>query len=227
MVVQNWLDVVVASIQNLWILLVSFLPSLIGAIIILVIGVIVAALLHRVVERVIFYLKVDSLLRKLGVESYLQRAHLSLNSGHFMGRVTYWFILLAFILAASDILNFTALSGFIRDVLNYIPDILVAILIVLVALVVANFLRGLVRASVLGAQLHAARALGTLTWWVVIIFGLLTALLQLGIAVSIINTVITGLIAMLALAGGLAFGLGGKEYAGHLVNRLREETEHK
>jgi hypothetical protein len=217
----------VASIQNLWILVVSFLPSLIGSVVILIIGVIVAALLHRAVERVIFYLKVDALLRRLGIESYLQRAHLSLNSGHFMGRITYWFILLAFTLAASDILNFTALSSFIRDVLNYIPDILVAILIVLVALVVANFLRGLVRASVLGAQLHAAKALGTLTWWVVIVFGLLTALLQLGIAVSIINTVITGLIAMLALAGGLAFGLGGKEYAGHLVNRLREETERK
>lgn len=227
MVVQNWLDVVVASLQNLWSLLVGFLPSLIGALVIVIVGIIVAALLHRVVERIIYYLKVDTLLRKLGLESYLQRAHLTLNSGHFLGRVTYWFVLLAFLLAASDVLKFSALSAFIRDVLNYIPDVLAAILIVLASLVAANFLRGLVRASVLGAQLHAAKALGTLTWWTVVIFGLLTALLQLGIAVSIINTVITGLIAMLALAGGLAFGLGGKDYASHLINRLREETERK
>ena len=225
MLVQNWLDVVVASLQNLWAILVSFLPSLIGAVIIIIVGVIVAALLHRVVERIIYYLKLDTLLRRLGAENYLQRAHLTLNSGHFMGRVTYWFVLLAFVLAASDILKFVALSGFIRDVLNYIPDILAAILIILASLIAANFLRGLVRASVLGAQLHAAKALGTLTWWVVIVFGLLTALLQLGIAVSIINTIITGLIAMLALAGGLAFGLGGREYAAHLIERLRAETE--
>ena len=90
----------------------------------------------------------------------------------------------------------------------------------------AKFLKGLTTASVLSARLHAAKALGALTWWSVFVFGLLTALLQLGIAVSIINTLITGLIAMLAIAGGLAFGLGGKEYASYLVNRLREETGH-
>lgn len=227
MLVQNWVDVVVVSLQNLWVLFVGFLPSLIGALVILVAGVIVGAILHRVVERVIFYLRLDDLLRRFGLESYLQRAHLSLNSGHFMGRVTYWFIFLAFLLAASDVLAFTALSGFVRDILNYIPDVLVAVLIVLASLITANFLRGLVRASVLGAQLHAAKALGTLTWWVVIVFGFLTALLQLGIAVSVINTVITGLIAMFAIAGGLAFGLGGKDYANYLVSRFREETERK
>lgn len=227
MVVQNWVDVVAASLQNLWALLVGFLPSLIGAIVIVVVGVFVGAILHRVVERVIFYLKLDTLLRRLGLEGYLQRANLTLNSGHFLGRVTYWFVLLAFFLAASDILGFASLSSFIRDILNYVPDVLVAILILLASLMVANFLRGLVRASVLGAQLHAARAMGTLTWWTVVVFGFLTALLQLGIAVSVINTVITGLIAMFALAGGLAFGLGGKDYASHLISRFREETERR
>jgi len=225
MVVQDFVDVLVASLQNLWLLVVNFLPSLIGAIIVVILGVIVGAVLERVVERVMYYLKLDALLRKLGLETYLQRAGMKLSSGHFLGRAVYWFIMVAFLLAASDILGFVALSGFLRDVLNYIPSIIVAILIVLASLVVANFLRGLVRASVLSAKLHAAKALGTLTWWVVVVFGLLTALLQLGIAVSIINTVITGLIAMLAIAGGLAFGLGGKEYASHIIRRLREETE--
>lgn len=217
----------VASLQNLWLLVVNFLPALLGAIIIIILGVIVGAVLERIVERVIYYLKLDSLLRKLGLESYLQRAGIKLNAGYFLGRSVYWFIIVAFLLAASDILGFIALSAFLRDILNYIPHVVVAILIVLASLVAANFLRGLVRASVLGAKLHAAKMLGTLTWWIVVVFGLLTALLQLGIAVSIINTVITGLIAMLALAGGLAFGLGGKEYASHLVGRLREETEHR
>lgn len=225
MVVQDFVDVLVASLQNLWILVINFLPALIGAIVVLILGVIVGAILERIVERIVYYLKIDALLRKLGVETYLQRAGLRLNSGYFTGKVVYWFIVLAFLLAASDILGFVALSGFISDVLNYIPDVFVAVLIMVATLVVANFLRGVVRASVLGAKLHAAKALGALTWWTVFIFGLLTALLQLGIAVSIINTLITGLIAMLALAGGLAFGLGGKEYAAHLIEKLRQETE--
>lgn len=227
MVIQDWVNVLVRSLENLWIILIGFLPSLIGAIVIIIIGMIVAAVLERIVERVIYYLKVDSLLRRVGVEAYMQRARLELNFGHFVGKIVYWFLMLAFVLAASDILGFTTLSGYISTILGYIPNVLVAILIMLATLVFANFLRNLVRASVLGAKLHAAKTLGTITWWSVVIFGVLTTLLQLGVAVTIINTIITGVIAMLALAGGLAFGLGGRDYAAHLVQRLREETEMK
>ena len=82
-------------------------------------------------------------------------------------------------------------------------------------------------ASVMGARLHAARFLGSLSWWAVVIFGFLTSLVQLNIATSVINSLITGLIAMLALAGGLAFGLGGRDYAAYLVGKLRDHTEHR
>src|SRR3989338_1511652 len=227
MVIQNWVDVVAVSLQDLWSRFVGLLPRLLGALATLIIGLIVAAVLERIVERVLFYLKLDNLLKNLGVDAYLHRANITLNFGHFVGRIVYWFVVLVFLLAASDILNFSALSLFIQDVLNYIPNVFVAILIMLVTLIVAKFLKGLTTASVLSARLHAAKALGALTWWSVFVFGLLTALLQLGIAVSVINTLITGLIAMLAIAGGLAFGLGGKEYASYLVNRLREETGHQ
>ena len=64
-----------------------------------------------------------------------------------------------------------------------------------------------------------------MTWWAIVLFGFLTALSQLGIAVSIINSLVTGFVAMLALAGGIAFGLGGKDYAGHLIGKLRDHTE--
>jgi hypothetical protein len=79
----------------------------------------------------------------------------------------------------------------------------------------------------MGAKLHAASFLGTITWYAVIIFGLVTTLAQLGLNVAILNTLITGIIAMLALAGGLAFGLGGKEYAAHLIEKFREQVEQK
>lgn len=227
MVVQSWLDVLVSSLQNLWLQVTGFLPELLGALVVLIVGLIVAAVLERVAERLVYYLKVDMVLRRLGVEVYLQRANLQLNAGHFLGQVVYWFLLIAFLLAASDILGFFALSEFLRQVLAYIPNVVVAALIMLATLIVANFLRGLVRATVQSAKLHGAKALGTLTWWVVFVFGLLAALVQLGIAVSIINTLVTGLIAMLALAGGLAFGLGGRDYAMRLLERLRAEVEHR
>lgn len=226
MEVRGWVDVIVASLQNLWALVVEFLPSLLGAIVVLIVGLIVAAGLERLVERLVFYLRVDALLEKLGVGAYLQRANLQLNAGHFLGRIVYWFMVVAFLLAASDILNFTALSGFLQDVLLYIPNVLIAALILLAAVVVANFLKGLVLASVLGAKLHAAKFLGTAAWWVVMVFGVLTAAAQLNIAVAIINTIITGIIAMLALAGGLAFGLGGRESAARWIAKLESEVRH-
>lgn len=227
MLVQDWVDVLVGSLQSLWQVVASFLPSLVGAMIVLIVGLIVAAGLERLVERLVYYLKVDALLARLGVEAYLERARLELNAGHFLGRIVYWFILVAFFLTASDILGFMALSGFLGDVLLYIPNVLIAALILIAAVVVANFVRGLVMASVLSARLHAAKFLGAATWWIIMVFGFLTAAVQLNIAVSIINTVITGLIAMMALAGGLAFGLGGRDAAARWIARIENDVDHR
>lgn len=226
MIIQDWVDVLVFSLQNLWSEVIGFLPSLVGALVVFVFGLIVAFGLEKLVERVIYYLRIDAALKKLGLETYLHRAKMSLNTGVFFGRLVYWFMLVAFLLAASDILGFASLSDFLREVLAYIPQVVVAALILLAAFVVANFLRGLVRASVLAAELHAAKALGTVAWWGVIIFGALAGLQQLGVAVTIINTLVTGFVAMLAIAGGLAFGLGGRDHADEFIAKLREEINH-
>lgn len=227
MFAQNWADVVAGSLQGLWVGLVAFLPNLIGAIIVFIVGLIVAAALGALVERIFEAVKLDSMLAKLGVQPYFERAGLRLRGARFLGQLVNWFLIVAFLLAASDILGLQALSAFLRDVLFYIPNIVVAVLIMLAAIVLANFLRRIVSASVMGAKLGGGGALGTLAWWAVVIFGLLAALVQLNIAPSIIQAFITGIIAMFALAGGLAFGLGGKEYAAHLLSKLREQTERR
>jgi hypothetical protein len=227
MFVQVWTEVLAASLQDLWGGFISLIPSLVGAVLILIVGLIVAAGLGALIERVVGLLKLDSLVTKAGAEKYFKRAGLKLDIGRFFGRLTYWFIVIAFILAASDILQFSALSTFLRSVLLYIPQVVVAALIMLAAVVVGNFLRDLVKASVMGAKLNAANFLGTLTWWSVVVFGLLAALSQLGIAVTIINTLVTGFVVMIALAGGIAFGLGGKDYANHLIGKFREQVEEK
>ncbi len=226
MVIENWLNIVRASIQQVWITVASFLPSLLGALLVLIIGLIVSSVLDRMVERMIHYLKLDALLRRLGIEAFMHRANMKLDAGIFLGKVVYWFFILVFVLAASEILGFSALSAFLGTVLMYIPQVLIAVLILLVTLIVANFLRGLVRASVMSANIGHAKALATITWWIVTIFGLSIALDQVGVAMGIINTLITGLIAMLALAGGLAFGLGGREHASRWISKLENEVTH-
>ena len=225
MVLQLWTEVLAGSLVGLWNALIGFVPSLIGAGLVFVLGLLVATGLGALVTRIVSALKLDNLLVKAGAEKYFKRAGIKLNVPGFFGRITYWFIVIAFILTSSDILGFNALSAFLKSVLLYIPQVLVAALIMLVAVVVGNVLRNVVKASVLGAKLHAANFLGTVTWWSVVIFGLLAALSQLGIAVTIINTLVTGFVVMFALAGGIAFGLGGKEYASHLLKKLQEQVE--
>ncbi len=222
MVIQNWADVIAGSLQSLWFGVIGFLPSLLAALIVFIIGLIVASGLGALVEKVFEALRLDTFLAKLGLSPYFERAGLRLRASRFLGQLVNWFLIVAFLLAASDILRLAALSEFLREVLFYIPNIAVAVLIMLAAVVLATFLRRVVSASVLSARLHGAHFLGSLTWWSVVVFGLLASLAQLNIAAGIIGSLVNGLIAMLALAGGLAFGLGGRDYAASLVNKLRE-----
>lgn len=225
MIVQSWTDILVGSLQSLWMGFASFVPNLIAAIVILIIGLIVAAGLGALVQKIFEAIRLDAFLEKLGLKPYFERAGLKLRASYFLGRLVYWFIVIAFLLAAVNSLGLYALAAFLTSVLNYIPNVIAAVLIMLAAVVLATFLRRIVTASVMSAKLHAAHFLGSLTWWAITVFGLLAALSQLDIAVTIIQSIVTGFIAMLALAGGLAFGLGGKGYAEHLVNKLKDRTE--
>ena len=225
MIAQTWTDVLAGSLQNLWIGFVSFVPDFVIALIVLVVGIVVAAGLGALVEKIFDTVRFDAFLEKLGLKPYFERAGLKLRGAYFLGRFVFWFIALAFLLAVSSALGLDALSVFLASILNYLPKVIAAALVMLAATVLANFLRHIVVASVRGAKLHAAKFLGSFVWWVIVVFGLLTALTELNVATEIIQSVVMGFIAMLALAGGLAFGLGGKDYANYLVNKLREHHE--
>lgn len=163
----------------------------------------------------------------MGVDKFCERAGWKLNSGKFLGEVIRWFFIVVFLLAATDILKLTAISSFLKDVVLYLPNIIIAIIIIIASIIVADFLASLIKGTLKGANLYASQFLSNLTRWVVLIFGFLTALLQLGVGVTIINTVITGVIVMFAIAGGIAFGLGGKDYAAHLIDEFRNRIEEK
>ena len=227
-IVQFWSDMLVIALLQVWEFVRLFIPNLLGALAVFIIGLFVASGLATLVERALGVIKVDEWLQKLGVEEYVARAGLRFSLANFLGRVVYWFVAIAFFLAVSDILGLERLSEFIRtDILDFIPKVVVAALIMLATIVLANFLKNLVVTSVLSTKMHAAHFLGLLAWWSVIVFGFFAALIQIGVAQEIILTLVTGLIAMLALAGGLAFGLGGKDYAAHLLRNLQQRVEGK
>ncbi len=227
MFVQTWVDVVSFSLQNLWQGFMLFLPTFLGALIIFFVGLVIAAGLGKIVEKLIDALKLDRLLGQLGLNKLLERADVRLHSGRFVGVLVQWFFIIVTLLAVSDILSLLAFSDFLKQVLLYVPNIVIAVLIMLAGVVMATFLAKLVRASVLAARLHAAHFLGTLTKWSVLVFAFLAALSQLGVAGALVNTLIMGFVAMLAIAGGLAFGLGGKDVAAAWLEKLRSEISNR
>lgn len=226
MVFQNTGVVVANSLQTLWVGVIGFIPELIVALIIFVIGWIIASLLARAVEQVIAAVKLDSALRGAGVEATLTRAGFTLNSGRFLGALVKWFIIVVFLVAALDVLHLDQVTMFLRQVvLGYLPQVIVAVLIMLVAVVIAEAMRKVVVGSAKAAGIRSAGFLGAVTKWAIWIFALLAALLQLGIAVTFLQTLFTGVVVALSLAFGLAFGLGGQGAASRYLDHLQAEMK--
>lgn len=227
MAIQTWAEVITASLQTLWIGFIGFLPSLLGAIIVFIIGWIIAALLGRFVTQIIGILRIDSILEKIGLKRTLARANLKLDSGKFLGELVKWFFIIVFLMAATDILRLSQVTVFLKQVLLYIPQLIVAVLILLAAVLIASFLQKLVKASVEAAGFGSANFLGSITKWAILVFAFLAALIQLGIVPSLIQTLFTGVIAALVISLGLAFGLGGKELASEILSKLKREISDK
>jgi len=228
MPLYNELEIVRSSLLELWLQVIGFIPEFLGAIVIFAIGLFVGSVLASLVERLVSILKLDVGLRALGLETYVERAGLKLNAGRFIGQLVFWFFAIFAFFVASNILGLNQVSEFLGTVLlAYIRNIFGAVLIFFGSLILAKFLSNFVRASILSSKLHSGKFLAGLTWWTVVIFGFIGALSQLRIGDYFLNILFMGVVVMLALAGGLAFGLGGREYAAHLIETFRKQVEGK
>ena len=224
MIIQTWGDSLTGAFQSIWYGISAFVPNLIAALIILIIGWIVAALLGRLVAQIIRAIKVDTALEQAGFGNVVKRAGFNLDSGAFLGGLVKWFVIVAFLVASFQVLGLTQVNVFLQEVvLLYLPQVIVAVLIVLVAVVVADAMQKVVTGAARAAHIKAANFAGSLTKWAIWIFAFLIALEHLGIAVGFIQTLFTGVIVALSLAFGLSFGLGGQEAAGHWIAKFRSE----
>lgn len=220
-----WGASIVASLQNLWIQLLGFLPQILGAIIVLIVGVIVAGMLGKLAARVIAMAKVDNLVQSTGVTDEFRKIGISFSLSKLLGWIVKWFLIIATLIAVVDILNIGQVTLFLQDVALYIPNVIAAIVILTIGIVAGNFVRQVVHKAAEASKIPATAAgpLSAVAKWSIIIFALLAALVQLHVAAALIQTLFTGFIAMLAIAGGLAFGLGGQDKARAWLDRLDRE----
>ena len=217
-------DIVRTSLLTLWGKVAGFVPQLIAAIVVFLVGWLVAVLLGKVAWHVIRIVKLDRGLEAIGFKKVWERSGYKLNSPLFFYELVKWFFIVVFLMAATDILGLTQVTEFLRTVVFYLPNVIVAALVLLIGVLVARFFEGLVRGSVKAAQLTSANVLGSLTKWAVLVFSLLVALNQLRIADEIIRIIVIGIVAAGAIALGLSFGLGGKSHAEEFIARMRRHA---
>lgn len=226
MVFTAWANVLNQSFQNLSYGLIAFIPNLVGAIVIFIVGWLIGVGVGRVVKQVVDALRVDHALRSAGLERLLSRAGFELSSGKFLGLLVEWFFIIVFLVAALDVLHLTTVNIFISEViLGYLPQVIVAVLILLVAAVVAEAAERIVAGSAKAASVHVAGFLGKVARYAIWIFAFLAALSQLNVAAAFVQTLFTGVVIAVSLAIGLAFGLGGQASAAHYLERLRSEIK--
>lgn len=224
MLIDTWTAVLTRSFQDLSIGIIEFLPNLIVAIVIFVIGWLVGSGLGRIIAQVVRSLRIDNALKSAGFEDVLSRAGFTLDSGMFLGGLVKWFVIVVFLIASLEVLGLSQVNAFLSDVvLGYLPQVIVAVLILLVAAVIAHVVENIVRGAAKAAEMHSARFLGTVSRWAIWVFAVLAALDQLNVAAPFVQTLFTGVVVAISLAVGLAFGLGGQEAAGRYVDRVREE----
>src|SRR3989338_8509510 len=138
----TWGDVFNSSLQGLWMGFVQFAPKLVIAIILFVVGWVLGAVIAKALEQIFRSLKIDNLLRSIGVENFFRKAGMNLNSGYFIGEVAKWFVIVVFLIPSLDLVGLNSIKDFLQyDVLSFLPKVIVAALILIIATIVAEALK--------------------------------------------------------------------------------------
>ncbi|HMA78445.1 MAG TPA: hypothetical protein VKP88_04940 [Candidatus Paceibacterota bacterium] len=218
---NEWTDVIQYSFQTIWVEFISVLPQIVVALLVLIIGWIVAGILKSVVQKVFAKLHVDKALDAAGVDTLAQKAGYTLNSGTFVGTLVKWFVIIVFFVAALDILNLQQATAFLSSVvLGYLPQVIVAVLILFGGLILASFAKKMVVAGVKASSLGSPELLGKFSYYAIVLFTIIAALNQLAIAPEMMQMLFAGLVFGLSLAFGLAFGFGGRDAAARYLSDI-------
>ena len=211
-------QVIQLSLIDLWSRLIGVLPDIIGAIIVLLLGLIVAPILGGIVKKIFDIIRIDEMAEKAGILEVTSGYSKNLSISLLLGKIVKWFFIIAFVMAASEILGWARITQFLNEIVFYIPQVLIAVIILVFGVIAGNFFEAVVVRSLLGsnAPIENPQIIGKVTKWSFVIFGVMAAMLQIGIAPSLIQILFTGIVLALALA----FGLGGREKAAELLDYI-------
>ena len=221
----DWYTITFEVLGDLWQGFLLLLPKIIGAFIIFLIGWFIAVFLGKLVAEILKRLKFNRIFEKGTWKGALDKAEIKIDAAEFIGGIFKWVLIIVFLLAAVEILGLVEFAGFLNRVLAYLPNVLVAALIFVVAVVIAEIIEKIVRASVEGIKLGYGQVAGAIIKWSIWTFAILAILIQLGIGRELFLSLFQGFIALIVIAGGIAFGLGGKEVAAEILRKAKNKLE--
>ncbi len=220
----RWSDAIIVALQNFANDVILSLPGILAAIIVLILGLLLAKFLGRLTTKLIAVSRLDLLLEKTINMDRLKEKGVELKASIILGWAVKWFFIIVTFIAVADILGLHQLTNFFRMVAMYIPNVIIAILILLAGFILGDGLKNLVIKSVEVSSISKsiAEMLGKVSRIAVIVFAVMASLNQLGIASDLIRILFTGFVAMLTIAGGLAIGLGAKDHIREWLDKVRK-----
>jgi len=223
----DWVSLVQPFLQQL----ISFIANLVVAVVVFIVGYLIAVGIGKIVTEILKSIRFNKLFEKEGWRKALQRANVDVNPSEFIGAIFKWVFVIVSLLVAVDILKLTAFAGLLQDVLNYVPNVIVAVLVFVAAIVISDIVEKVVRAMVERLKVGYGFIAASIVKWAIWVFTFFLILDQLLPASMLIKTLYTsivyGVVAALALGVGLAIGLGGKDTAGKVIADMYRKMEEK
>lgn len=216
--ITTWQGAVILAGSTVFSRIVSFLPNFFGAILIFILGWIIAGWLKRLAVKLFEVIRLAKAVEGTAIETFLKKAEWRGKIEETIANLVKWIIVLIFFIAASNVLGLTAVSEVLNKILAYLPNVFSAALILLVGVLLAGLVEGLIKGAIGAIDISTARLLGKITGWMVMVFTILAAISELGIAERVISTLIIGSVATITLGLGLAIGLGAKDLVKEILS---------
>jgi len=224
---MDWTFVIMESVREMLTKVAQFIPKLVGVLFILIVGWFIAKLIETLIVRTLKLIRMDTLSEKSGTSNFLAKGGIKYTLSELVGVLVYWIVMLIVIITALNALQWTVAAELLNTIVGYIPNIIVAIVLLVIGMFVSTLLGTVVRTAASNTGITQAKLLGQITQTVVIVFAVIISLQQLKIETGIIMNLINIIVAAICLGLALAFGLGCKDIAAKVMADVLERLKRK
>lgn len=224
---MNWNELVADPVRQMLAKILAYLPILLGALIILIVGWIIAKLIRRAVDLLLKAVRFDVMANKTGISEILRKGDLRITASQVVSGLVYWLIIIMVLVMTVDALGLPKASDILASLFAYIPKVIAALLVLVVAMFLASFVSEIVRTACGNANVPKPELIASISRWAIIVFAVTIAMEELGIAPLLVGTAFNIILGGIVLALALAFGLGGKDAAAKYLEELKQRRSMK